>query len=181
MNIPIYYNKVINIIYEHFNHNKQNYLQSIGLNKAYKDFLCNKILSFNDIIQLEYIFNNQDVINLDVFLTNYITENNKIIKITLLSIINNLYNKVSIPTYFRRNIYHLHIYNKPFCVLPECIEGKFYTRGFVYRVWNVDIDTLPILESYRINRIILLLCLNRFNFPNDIVKYIYSISKKCDN
>lgn len=178
MTTPLLYDRIIRMMKTSFCPEKRLELQKIGLDKAFKEFITNKQLTFDDIIQIqEMVEYNIKFLN-DIVLTDYITYTNKRIIITVGSLIDSLFQKKPILTGFEGCHYSLHIYYEKSgsSNLPICRENKrFYNSGYIERSFNWNVMDCPPLISYRASRITFLLYLSSLDLPSVLIHKIMTL------
>ena len=178
MTIPLLYNRIIRLMKNSFCPEKQHELQETGLNKAFKEFVINKKLIYDDILQIQGIAeNNIENIN-NIFLTNYITNKGNKIIITVGSLTNALYQKTHMFTWFEGYCCQLKVYYKTSgsITLPICKDDKrFYSSGYIERMSGSNVSECPPLISYRTSRITFLLYLSSLDLPSALIHKIMTL------
>ncbi len=147
------YYQLITKLKDYFSYQNHDLIYSEGLKDTFKRLITKQHLSYKDIIIMQQITNtcSSKEINYikNINLMDYINNQNKIINITVGSLLKEFEN-TAINIFFKGYTFKLKIYyqdsntNK---YLPNCIEGQFYSWGYADRIGDLgDIKNYPILD-----------------------------------
>lgn len=155
------YLELILKIKKYFGKDNQTKIYSQGLKESIKNLIIKKILSFRDILLLQKLSDSKTKeanFVKKIFLFDYNTQQKDKLTITIGSLLEQIVNQ-PVNIFFNQHGLKLKIYyqdSNSQKFLPNCVEGQFYSWGFVDRVSGIgnmsDYPTLNLKSNILIDK-----------------------------